>query len=105
MADVEAALRAAGWHDVAVRIVLSPAWTTDWLTAEGRRKLADYGIAPPGPALHRSVSGPVPVALSVRCPGCGSRDTRELSRFGSTPCKALWSCKACLEPFDSFKAI
>ena len=83
-------------HDVEVRTVLSPAWTTDWMSEEGRRKLEEFGVAPPG-------RGPVRVALSVRCPQCGSFDTEELSRFGSTACKALWRCRACREPFDRFK--
>jgi ring-1,2-phenylacetyl-CoA epoxidase subunit PaaD len=100
--DVEEAVRAAGFPDVQVRTVLSPAWTTDWMTDRGRRALADYGIAPP--QRHRSTTGPVVVSLSVRCPQCDSGDTRELSRFGSTACKSMWACNACLEPFDHFKA-
>lgn len=99
--DVQAALRRAGADQIRVRTVLAPAWTTDWMTETGRRKLREYGIAPPGPAAH----GPVKLAFSVRCPHCGSADTREVSRFGSTPCKALWTCRSCAEPFDSFKAI
>jgi ring-1,2-phenylacetyl-CoA epoxidase subunit PaaD len=102
--DVEDAVRAAGFAQVDVRTVLSPAWTTDWMTDEGRRALADYGIAPP-PQLRRATTGPVLLALSVRCPQCGSPDTRELSRFGSTACKSMWACNACREPFDHFKAI
>jgi ring-1,2-phenylacetyl-CoA epoxidase subunit PaaD len=101
--DVEDAIRAAGFSAVEVRTVLSPAWTTDWMTEAGRQALADYGIAPP--QLLRSTTGPVLVPLSVRCPQCDSPDTRELSRFGSTACKSLWACNACLEPFDHFKAI
>jgi ring-1,2-phenylacetyl-CoA epoxidase subunit PaaD len=101
--DVEDAVRAAGFAQVEVRTVLSPAWTTDWMTENGRRALADYGIAPP--QQHRSSTGPVLLALSVRCPQCGSPDTRELSRFGSTACKSMWACNACREPFDHFKAI
>lgn len=100
--DVVDALRRNGFADVEVRTVLSPAWTTDWMTDEGKRRLAEYGIAPPG---RRRAGGAVPVALSVRCPHCGSLDTRELSHFGSTACKALWQCRACSEPFDHFKAI
>ena len=103
-ADVTAALLAAGVDHVEVRTVLSPAWTTDWITDDGRRKLAEYGIAPPGqcrPAVPRSVG----LVLTARCPRCGSTRTREVSRFGSTPCKAHWTCRSCLEPFDSFKAI
>jgi len=106
-ADVENALRAAGYSDVAVRLALSPAWTTDWITPAGRAKLAAYGIAPPGPARPDPAGrrGAVTVRLSVRCPQCGSPDTRESSRFGSTPCKALYVCAACREPFDHFKAL
>jgi ring-1,2-phenylacetyl-CoA epoxidase subunit PaaD len=100
--DVEKALQAAGFSQVVVRTVLSPAWTTDWMTEQGRRALADYGIAPPQP--RTSSSGPVLVSLSVRCPQCESPDTRELSRFGSTACKSMWACNSCLEPFDHFKA-
>ena len=104
--DVTEAVRAAGFARVTVRRVLSPAWTTDWMSAEGRRKLEDYGIAPPGAASHHDpVGGPVALTLSVRCPQCGSLDTRETSRFGSTACKSLWRCQACREPFDHFKAI
>lgn len=101
-ADLEAAFARAGHADVQVRTVLSPAWTTDWMSEEGRRKLEDYGIAPPGP---RAQDGPVTLALTVRCPQCGSPDTRELSRFASTACKSLWVCRSCQEPFDHFKAI
>ena len=102
-ADVVAALASAGFPDVEMHTVLSPAWTTDWMSDEGKRKLLDYGIAPPSRRTTRG--GPVAVRLSVRCPQCGSADTRELSRFGSTACKSLWSCISCLEPFDHFKAI
>jgi ring-1,2-phenylacetyl-CoA epoxidase subunit PaaD len=101
-ADVQAAVEAAGAAGVVVRTVLSPAWTTDWMSDDGRRKLREFGIAPPGPARPGT---PVRLALSARCPRCGSTDTREISRFGSTPCKALWACRSCAEPFDSFKAI
>ncbi len=125
-ADVEAALRAAGADRVQVRTVLAPAWTTDWISADGRRKLREYGIAPPGQCGSGSGSGSgsgtgsgsgsgsrpagssrstVGLSLSVRCPRCGSGRTREVSRFGSTPCKSHWTCLACLEPFDHFKAI
>jgi ring-1,2-phenylacetyl-CoA epoxidase subunit PaaD len=101
--DVEDAVRAAGFPEVEVRTVLSPAWTTDWMTEQGREALSAYGIAPP---QHRvPANGPVLLSLSVRCPQCGSPDTRELSRFGSTACKSMWACNACREPFDHFKAI
>ena len=99
--DLLAAFARAGRHDVRVEFVLSPAWTTDWMTEEGKRKLLDYGIVPPQHRGARSVS----LTLTLRCPQCGSPDTRELSRFGSTACKSLWVCNACREPFDHFKAI
>jgi ring-1,2-phenylacetyl-CoA epoxidase subunit PaaD len=95
-ADLRRRLGEAGYRDVAVRTELSPAWTTDWITPDGRRKLAEAGIAPPGPR-------PVLVQLAVRCPRCGSADTREISRFSGTACKALRQCRACLEPFEHVK--
>ncbi len=88
--DIRAALDSAGYRDVAIETVLTPAWTTDWITPEGRDKLRAYGIAPP-------TRGP------VACPQCGSTQTEEISRFGSTPCKSLWRCRSCAEPFDLFK--
>lgn len=100
--DVVLALTAAGFDEVFVRLVLSPAWTTDWMTQAGKTKLAEYGIAPPSGRAAVS-TGPIRLALSVRCPRCGSLDTREVSHFGSTSCKALFECRACLEPFDHFK--
>jgi ring-1,2-phenylacetyl-CoA epoxidase subunit PaaD len=100
-ADVTSALNHAGYDEVDVQLVLSPAWTTDWMSAEGRRKLLDYGIAPPAP---RDYGRAIALALTIRCPQCGSPDTAELSRFGSTACKSLWVCRACREPFDHFKA-
>ncbi len=90
--DVRDALDAAGFRDVAIETALFPPWTTDWISAEGRRKLHAYGIAPP-----TKRGGP------VACPQCGSTHTSEISRFGSTPCKALWRCQDCAEPFDLFK--
>ena len=100
--DVERALQDNGFPFVDVRMVLSPAWTTDWMSETGRQKLDAYGIAPP---TGRRAARPVALTLAVRCPRCGSANTRELSRFGSTACKALWQCRSCLEPFDHFKAI
>jgi len=100
--DIRRALTVAGWPDVEVRTQLSPAWTTDWMTPEGKRKLSEAGIAPPGP--HQD-AGPVAVRLSVRCPRCGSPDTSEISRFGATSCKSLWRCRSCVEPFEHFKAL
>lgn len=102
--DIVLALTAAGYAEVEVRFVLSPAWTTDWMSDAGREKLERYGIAPPNGRAALS-SGPIRVPMSVRCPRCGSLDTREISRFGSTSCKALFECRACLEPFDHFKVI
>ncbi len=97
--EVELALARAGIPG-RVRTVLSPAWTTDWMTEEGREKLRAYGIAPPGPARgRRALFGTDEVA----CPRCGSPDTERLAEFGSTSCKALWRCRACREPFDYFK--
>jgi ring-1,2-phenylacetyl-CoA epoxidase subunit PaaD len=98
--DVAAALAREGYDDVSVELVLSPAWSTDWMTDHARRKLEAYGVAPPQP---RADGAPVLVPLTLRCPQCGSPDTRELSRFGSTACKSLWVCNACREPFDHFK--
>jgi ring-1,2-phenylacetyl-CoA epoxidase subunit PaaD len=100
--DIILALTADGFQDVDVRLVLSPAWTTDWMSAEGKRKLVEYGIAPP---TGRAAHGPIRLQLAVKCPRCGSLNTREVSRFGSTSCKALYECRACLEPFDHFKVI
>ncbi len=99
--DLVDTLTSAGYQHVDVELVLAPAWTTDWITPEGRRKLEDYGIAPPGPRGE----GTVVVPLMVRCPRCSSLHTRETSRFGSTACKSLWVCQACREPFDHFKAL
>jgi ring-1,2-phenylacetyl-CoA epoxidase subunit PaaD len=108
-ADLVHALHSAGFADVEVRTVLSPAWTTDWITADGRRKLAAAGIAPPGNAPARS-AGPVPLTLepprrTVACPLCGSADTEEISEFSATACKALRRCRACREPFEHVKEI
>jgi ring-1,2-phenylacetyl-CoA epoxidase subunit PaaD len=89
--------------DGRVETVLSPAWTTDWMSEAGKAKLVEYGIAPP--TGRRAVDGPVLLSLTIRCPLCGSPDTTELSRFGSTSCKSLWRCNECREPFDHFKAL
>jgi ring-1,2-phenylacetyl-CoA epoxidase subunit PaaD len=109
-AMVARVVRCMGFHPQ-VRTVLSPAWTTDWMTTEGRRKLAEFGIVPP---TGRAAAGPVLVSIGrpvarptagLPCPRCGSERTSELARFGSTACKSLWRCEACGEPFDHFKAI
>ncbi|MEU5899745.1 MULTISPECIES: 1,2-phenylacetyl-CoA epoxidase subunit PaaD [Streptomyces] len=101
-ADIEQVLHDHGVAEVAVRTVLSPAWSTDDISAEGRRKLAEFGIAPP---RSHAAGGPVPLSLSIRCPHCGSTDTELLSRFSSTACKALRRCASCREPFDHFKEL
>ncbi|WP_166870229.1 1,2-phenylacetyl-CoA epoxidase subunit PaaD [Salinibacterium sp. ZJ450] len=108
--DVVGILRAGGFLDVEVRLVLAPAWTTDWMSEVGKQKLREYGIAAPSghaAALGRSArpAGPVRVALAVKCPHCNSLHTSELARFGSTSCKALYECLDCLEPFDYFKVL
>ena len=110
MADIGRALAAAGFANHRLEIQLAPAWTTDWMTADARARLTEYGIAPPG---ARSIATPRVVDTSalyrravrppVPCPRCGSARTHELSRFGSTPCKAQYRCDDCLEPFDYFK--
>ena len=98
--DIRKALDAASFNDVKIEVALSPPWTSDWITEDGRKKLLAYGIAPPpkgsgAPGLKN--------AQAATCPRCGSVKTREISRFGSTPCKALWQCETCREPFDRFK--
>ena len=100
--DLELALERAGLAHPKITTVLSPAWTTDWMTDHGKAVLAAYGIAPPeGKASRRALFG----EEHVTCPCCGSRDTQRISEFGSTACKALWRCRACAEPFDYFKCI
>ena len=97
--EVELALAQAGIEGH-VRTILSPAWTTDWMTQEGRDKLRDYGIAPPArTASRRALFGEETVA----CPRCASEHTERIAEFGSTSCKALWRCLACREPFDHFR--
>jgi ring-1,2-phenylacetyl-CoA epoxidase subunit PaaD len=101
---VEAALRAAGLGPVRINEALAPAWSSDWLSAAGRQKLLDYGIAPPVKPVD-TPRGIWRAATIVRCPRCDSASTEELSHFGSTPCKALYRCQGCLEPFEHFKCI
>jgi ring-1,2-phenylacetyl-CoA epoxidase subunit PaaD len=101
--SVREALEAAGYADAVLEEVLSPPWTSEWLTHRGRHKLESFGIAPPS----RAVSSPRHLfgGLAVRCPRCGTSETERVSEFGSTPCKAHYRCKSCLEPFDYFKCI
>ena len=100
--EIELALERAGFRHPKVRTVLSPAWTTDWMSEEGPQKLRAYGIAPPqASSSRRALFG----GQAVACPQCGSDNTELLSEFGSTSCKALWRCESCREPFDHFKAI
>jgi ring-1,2-phenylacetyl-CoA epoxidase subunit PaaD len=107
--DIHARLAEAGFGRVEVRTVFSPPWSTDWISEDGRRKLAEHGVAPPARVGPRA-TGPVPLTLAapaavVRCPRCGSPATDELSRFGPTACTALCRCSACREPFEHVKAI
>ncbi|MES2351446.1 MAG: 1,2-phenylacetyl-CoA epoxidase subunit PaaD [Pseudomonadota bacterium] len=109
------ALHAHGLQDVRLQNQLSPAWTTDWMSEEGKVKLKNYGIAPParqvidisglrgGAGAHAAISRRAQPRLSVVCPNCGSSHTEITSQFGSTPCKALYKCLDCREPFDYFK--
>ncbi len=101
-ADIRRALTDAGYGPITVGTVLSPAWTTDDMTDDAREVLHRFGIAPPGPV---AAAAPVTLQLTVRCPLCGSRRTRQTSRFGSTSCKAMYVCDDCDEPFDHFKAL
>lgn len=104
--EVARRLDSAGFSRVTVRTVLSPAWTSDWMTSRGKRALAEAGIAPPGAAP----TGPTLLSLEpaprlVACPRCGDSGTVELSAFGATACRALWRCTACSEPFERFKEL
>ena len=106
--DLQRALQEAGFHDVAVRTSLTPAWSTDWISARGLDALARAGISPPSPT--RRTDGPVPLRLGVparalTCPQCGSADTETTSEYGSTACRSLHRCRSCREPFDHVKEI
>ncbi|MEY4604536.1 MAG: phenylacetate-CoA oxygenase subunit PaaJ [Bacteroidota bacterium] len=101
--DIISKLKQEGVEDVKVNLVLSPAWTTDWISEEGREKLRAYGIAPPENEVDKSVLFAEPP--TVPCPLCTSRNTRMISLFGSTACKAQYQCNDCLEPFDYFKCL
>jgi ring-1,2-phenylacetyl-CoA epoxidase subunit PaaD len=107
--SIVAALEAEGLGPVRIEMRRAPAWTTDWMSEAGRRKLREYGIAPPGPVAANAVvplrfvprARPTPLA----CPRCASTDTERIAAFGATACKALWRCRACGEPFEHFKPI
>jgi ring-1,2-phenylacetyl-CoA epoxidase subunit PaaD len=101
--SVVQALLAAGLGTVRVTHRLAPAWSTDWISAEGQRKLSAYGIAPPGQSAGEQTIRVRP--RQIACPRCASLDTERLSAFGSTACKALYRCLACREPFEHFKPI
>lgn len=101
--DIKDKLAEKGVKNVSVELVLSPAWTTDWLTEKGRTKLREYGIAPPENEPDKSTLFADPV--TVPCPQCKSKNTRLISQFGSTACKAHYQCNDCLEPFDYFKCL
>jgi ring-1,2-phenylacetyl-CoA epoxidase subunit PaaD len=104
--DLTTAFNRAGYPRVDVELVLSPAWTTDWMSESGKAKLQQYGIAPPsGHSAAARHAGPVRLSLAVKCPQCSSLNTKELTRFGSTSCKALYVCQDCKEPFDYFKVL
>jgi len=104
--DIADAARTAGFDDIAIVTVWSPAWTTDWLDESARSKLAAARIAPPAQRPRESVLLQIGTARSagVQCPSCGSAETHETSRFGSTACKSLWTCAGCGDPFDHLKA-
>ena len=104
-ADIRTALLERGVRDVNVKLVLSPAWTTDWIGPEAREKLRAYGIAPPGRAEPQGLITLTRARVAVQCPFCGSNDTRLQSEFGSTACKAIHVCHSCRQPFDEFKAL
>lgn len=104
--DLKTAFEKEGYTDVEVDLVLAPAWTTDWMTDAGKQKLQEYGIAPPtGKSNAARHAGPIRLTMAVKCPQCSSLNTKELTRFGSTSCKALYVCQDCKEPFDYFKVL
>ena len=104
--DLQAAFQQAGYQETKVDLVLAPAWTTDWMTEAGKQKLQEYGIAPPsGHSTAGGHTGAIRLKMAVKCPQCNSLNTKELTRFGSTSCKALYVCQDCKEPFDYFKVL
>ena len=108
--DLVHRLHDAGYDDVRVRVELSPAWSSDWITERGRAALTEHGLSAPGPAPRPTSGGPVPLTLlpvrrDLHCPRCGSSEVELTSEFGATACKALYRCTACLEPFEHVKEI
>ncbi len=101
--NIRLALAEAGYKNVTITTVLSPAWTTDWMSEEGKRKLKEYGIAPPNPKQQVCSDKLFAADEAVQCPHCNSWHTHRISEFGSTACKALYQCDDCKEPFDYFK--
>ena len=101
--DIYRVLKQAGFEDIKILTELSPAWTTDWISEKGKDQLKAFGIAPPLPGQQVCHTRAFHEEEAIPCPRCNSYDTRLISRFGSTPCKALYQCKACQEPFDYFK--
>ncbi len=101
--DIYAKLKEAGYTTVKINTVLAPAWTTDWMSAPAREKLRAYGIAPPQGIIGDKITALLNPERNIACPHCNSTNTRQLSEFGSTACKALWKCDDCWEPFDYFK--
>jgi ring-1,2-phenylacetyl-CoA epoxidase subunit PaaD len=108
--DIARRLSAAGYDEVSIRTQLAPAWSSDWITADGRRKLTSAGIAPPPTAPAVPAPGPIALTLSpsappATCPRCGSAATRRTAAFGATACKSLYRCEACDEPFEAVKPL
>jgi len=103
--DIREALSAHALGPVEIRVVYSPAWTTDWIGPVGKKKLEEYGIAPPGAVERDELVSLARRVQRVRCPFCKSADTERKSEFGSTACKSIWFCRSCRQPFEEFKAI
>ncbi|AEA44387.1 1,2-phenylacetyl-CoA epoxidase subunit PaaD [Fluviicola taffensis] len=101
--SIQEILTEKGFKTIHIDTILAPAWTTDWMSENGKKKLLEYGIAPPVNEVDKLVL--FGTAPTVKCPQCGSKDTKMLSQFGSTACKALYQCTSCLEPFDYFKCL
>ena len=101
--NIKSAMAEQGYKKIKITSVLSPAWTTDWMSEAGKRKLKEYGIAPPNPRQQVCNNDLFAPHEAVQCPHCNSHHTHRISEFGSTACKALFQCDDCKEPFDYFK--